>query len=289
MTYLIHPACAVWPAMAEGSAELRALADDIGAKGLLSAGVITKDGQLLAGKNRQRACEIAGVEFRVTVYDGDDPEGLTISENKLRRQYTVGQLAAIGEKLATLKNGSNQHVRKEGDRIRSPSSRRGKLAAQKEIAQQLGIHRQRICDMRNVRRDATPAVAQLVESGQCTLDSVKTYARHTPKDKQVADPKVIKREGWRLRKPVTRGGYVTEKRQGVISVPLSDVKQLRSLFKEVREQSTRHIARISTARLRMIASEAERIFRSWTGSDADVGRIADASTEPDDPATVNGE
>jgi hypothetical protein len=282
MTYPIHPACAVWPAMSEGGSELKSLADDIGRNGLNNAAVITPDGQLLDGKNRQRACELAGVELRVTVYQGNDPEGFTISQNQHRRHYSPAQLALIGEELASLKRGTNQFAKKV-DRL----ARRSSSESQREIAGKLGITTTLIGDAKRLKRRAIPEVVDLVKQNKVGLKNAACYAYHTNRADQIADPKIVKREGHKLRTPRL---YQRErkKEEATVLVPLHDIKQLRSLFKEVREQSTRHLARISTARLRMIASEAERIFKSWTDGDANAGRITDASTSFEDPAIGNG-
>ena len=48
---------------------------------------------LLDGRNRYRACEMAGVELRMRYYDGADPIAFSLSLNLKRRHLTAGQKA----------------------------------------------------------------------------------------------------------------------------------------------------------------------------------------------------
>ena len=59
--YRFHPACLAFPMLPD--AELQELADDIKLRGLMHA-VVLHRGQVLDGRNRLAACEIAGVTPR---------------------------------------------------------------------------------------------------------------------------------------------------------------------------------------------------------------------------------
>ena len=56
----VHPFAALFPMLNEQ--ELQDLADDIKANGLLNKISRDKDGQILEGRNRLKACQIAGVQ-----------------------------------------------------------------------------------------------------------------------------------------------------------------------------------------------------------------------------------
>jgi ParB-like chromosome segregation protein Spo0J len=60
MTRPVHPIADLFPMMTDE--ELADLAADIKANGLLHPIVVDKEGALIDGRNRARACEIAGVE-----------------------------------------------------------------------------------------------------------------------------------------------------------------------------------------------------------------------------------
>jgi hypothetical protein len=103
----VHPAAAVFPMLDEE--ELTELAIDINANGLQQPIVLDADGQLIDGRNRLRACAMAGVEPRFTTLDGQDPVAYILSANIARRHLTTGQramAAAQVERFAT-----NQSVR----------------------------------------------------------------------------------------------------------------------------------------------------------------------------------
>lgn len=91
-----HPAAELFPLMAD--AELAELAEDIKTHGLHEpVWLIDHEGDtvILDGRNRFRACELAGVEPRTRRYSGPDPIGFSISQNMQRRHLTPGQRAAV--------------------------------------------------------------------------------------------------------------------------------------------------------------------------------------------------
>jgi hypothetical protein len=74
---------------------LQELAEDIKKNGLINPIWLTKTGEILDGKLRLLACEMAGIEPRFVIYEGNDPVGFTISQNALRRHMTKAQLAFV--------------------------------------------------------------------------------------------------------------------------------------------------------------------------------------------------
>jgi hypothetical protein len=67
--------------------ELNQLAEDIKANGLAEP-ITLYEGKVLDGRNRWRACEIAGVEPKTVPYDGGNALGFVISRNLRRRHLT---------------------------------------------------------------------------------------------------------------------------------------------------------------------------------------------------------
>jgi ParB-like chromosome segregation protein Spo0J len=86
-----HPLSAAFPPMPE--TDFEALVADVAKHGLQSAVVLYQD-QVLDGWHRYRACVIAGVEPRVTDFDGADPIAFVLSMNLNRRHLTPSQRAA---------------------------------------------------------------------------------------------------------------------------------------------------------------------------------------------------
>jgi ParB-like chromosome segregation protein Spo0J len=93
-TLKTHPVAAIFPLL-DGD-ELQQLADDIRAHGLLEP-IITHEGKILDGRNRQRACELAGIEpgYEEWVSNGRTPLEFAIAKNLHRRHLTSAQKAVL--------------------------------------------------------------------------------------------------------------------------------------------------------------------------------------------------
>src|SRR4051794_28416384 len=87
----VHPVANLFPMLPED--ELQELADDIRANGLQHPIVLDKDGVLIDGRNRWAACQIASVDPRFDVLNGQDPVSYILSSNIARRHMNAGQRA----------------------------------------------------------------------------------------------------------------------------------------------------------------------------------------------------
>lgn len=90
--YPYHELANLFPMMT--AEEFGGLVDDIAENGLRRP-IILYQAQVLDGRNRLRACEKAGIEPRFEEYQGDDPLGVLVANNVLRRSLTAGQRALI--------------------------------------------------------------------------------------------------------------------------------------------------------------------------------------------------
>jgi len=95
---------------------MQALADDIKAAGLKKPIVTMPDGQLLDGRCRWDACDIAGVEQETRLFgsdpnDGDDPWRFVIRENALRRQMDDTDRAFTAQRMVTQTHGGSRKVK----------------------------------------------------------------------------------------------------------------------------------------------------------------------------------
>ncbi|MGK0361956.1 MAG: hypothetical protein ACI9U2_004276, partial [Bradymonadia bacterium] len=97
--YTVHPACAMLPLMS--AASIAEMADDISTNGQQQA-VILHRGLLLDGRNRLKACELAGVEPIVSEWEGDDPVRWVLSLNFHRRHLTDSQKSIVGARAEEL-------------------------------------------------------------------------------------------------------------------------------------------------------------------------------------------
>ncbi len=186
--YTAHPAADLFPLL-EGD-ELRALAEDIKQRGQLDTILILPSGEILDGRNRYRACRIAGVEPRMDVYRGGDPIGESLSRNLLRRHLTTSQRAVLGLNVLPLREAeakarqvkSNQD---EPRRRRSSSAPIGapedeqpkrKQRASKQAAKDAKVSARSIERAKRVQQQAPDLLAK-VESGEITLDRAERIIR----------------------------------------------------------------------------------------------------------------
>jgi hypothetical protein len=108
----VHPVAALFPMLAED--ELDELAASIKANGLLQPIVLDKDGAILDGRHRLKACGKAGVKPRFETYKGDDPYGAALEANKHRRYMRPSALQLITEGTRRLKKGYLALSKKDG-------------------------------------------------------------------------------------------------------------------------------------------------------------------------------
>lgn len=114
-TWPAHPAAELFLLLPD--AELAELADDIRTRGLNEPVWLYDDPDrgtvLLDGRNRVRACEIAGVPVRTQQYRGDDPIGFVISENVRRRHLDAWDKASLADALMGLFEEDAEKARRD--------------------------------------------------------------------------------------------------------------------------------------------------------------------------------
>ena len=119
-----HPAAEAFPMMDEG--RLRALAESLKSRGLDDP-IVTLDGQILDGRNRYKACGMAGVAPRfVPFVGGGDPWEYVWTHNGQRRDLDPGQRAAVRLRIdrgSADYNAEQDRKRKAADSARSDAAR----------------------------------------------------------------------------------------------------------------------------------------------------------------------
>lgn len=96
-----HPAADLFPMM--NAEELERLTNSIREQGLIEP-IITHEGMILDGRNRAKACGVAGVAPRYSKWDGagGSPTMFAVSKNLSRRHLTLGQQAAVAVEMLPL-------------------------------------------------------------------------------------------------------------------------------------------------------------------------------------------
>jgi hypothetical protein len=120
-----HEIANLFPLM-EG-ADFDNLVADIKEHGLLVKPIWTLDGKILDGRNRFRACGVAGVEPELRPWKGrGDPIDFVVSCNLKRRQLTTPQRALVAEGIATMRGGGDR--RSADQKAHGPSETLGTAA-----------------------------------------------------------------------------------------------------------------------------------------------------------------
>lgn len=168
----VSPIAELYPLM--GEIEVAELADSIRRNGLREPVVLREDGSVLDGRNRLRACAIAGVKPRFVEYTGTDREALelVIDTNSHRRHLTEGQRAVIAARLATFGHGG-----------RRDAAATSALMTQKEAADRFGVSERTVRDGKIVVDHAPEALADDVARGLIAVRAAAELIRAAGKDK----------------------------------------------------------------------------------------------------------
>jgi hypothetical protein len=151
-----HPLAELFPLM-EGAA-FGELVADIKAHGLHNP-ITLYETKIIDGRNRERACEEAGVEPFYDSYDGDDPLGFVVSQNVARRHLDDSQRAMIAARLENMKQGRPE---KDASWHLSPITRA-------DAAVMLKVGARSIARASEVLDKADPALVKAVEQGRVTV------------------------------------------------------------------------------------------------------------------------
>ena len=185
----VHPAAELFPLLADD--ELRDLADDIRAHGLHEPVWLWQDPErgpvLLDGRNRVRACMLAGVPWTKRFYGGDDPIAFSVSANEKRRHLTPGQRAFLALEIEALYASENPRGRPREDQPEKvatwpqikPAERKSRERAAKVVqASGRGVGR-----AKRVGRDA-PDLAVKVKAGALELGRAERIIRDRDAEKR---------------------------------------------------------------------------------------------------------
>jgi ParB-like chromosome segregation protein Spo0J len=195
-----HLAAKLFPLMKE--ADLGLLVDDIVEHGLREP-ILVYQGLILDGRNRLRACELAGVEPRFVEWDGvGSPLAIVLSRNLHRRHLNEGQRAIIAarakgmfedeaaerKRAAQFGHDSQSPAADGGDREKSPENavaanlqQPGRATA--KAAELLNVSERSVFTASRVLKSADEQVIAAVESGDIAVSDAASIA-NLPKDDQ---------------------------------------------------------------------------------------------------------
>ncbi len=176
--YEFHPLADIFPMLSAD--ELRALAADIGANGLVDP-ITLHDGAILDGRNRYAACLAAGVDPRFTTFDGPDALAFVLAKNLHRRHLTKTQLATLAldllpalEERAQVRRAETQGRPSKLVAILPPVSEPHK--ARDEAAALVGVSPRYVSEAKAIA-ESSPELLAGMRNGSVTMQDAKKTAR----------------------------------------------------------------------------------------------------------------
>lgn len=159
--------------------ELNRLVADIKANGLLHP-VITLDGEILDGRNRYTACQLAKVECRFVEIDPvpDDISAYVFSENGPRRHLQKSQWAMIGANMESYREKAKERMKAGGGDKKSKIAKSGPVHlpdpinqgdSRDQIGEVVGVSGRMIDKAVQVKTKGTPQLVKAVEQGRMSL------------------------------------------------------------------------------------------------------------------------
>lgn len=179
-----HEAAALFPLM--DGVDLTRLVDDVREHGLLEP-IVLLDGEILDGRNRLRACELAKVEpaFVEAKLNGLSPVEYVVSHNLHRRHLTTGQRAALAlDVLPRLEAEAKERQRlSEGRGVKgSPVSDDLLGRADEKAAALVGLGRSTIATAKAIQQ-RDPEVIDRMRAGEIeTVEAARRAAGYDRPD-----------------------------------------------------------------------------------------------------------
>ncbi len=171
--YEVHEDAGKWDM---GEEEYAAFAADIKKNGLLEP-IWLRDGQILDGRHRMRACLEAGIEPRFRPYEGKSPRQFSWSQNAQRRHWSTGARAVYTIDHGRWLKGENQHTR--GGACTDPP------ISLQEAAEIAGVSPTTVGYMRAVVDKGEPEILAAVKDETISIRAAAELARK-PKEEQRA-------------------------------------------------------------------------------------------------------
>ena len=175
-TFRIIPSPTSSPGFAQGN--LEKLAEDIEANGQREPGVVWNS-MLLDGGNRQLACKLKNIPFKVVTKDfADEPEAIafSISANIRRRHLDESQRAMIGAQLVEFMEAAKLPADSTAAAGTSNAGNQEKIKSREKAAEALNVSGRSIQDAIKVRTNGAPELISAVNAGQVSVSAAAQVA-----------------------------------------------------------------------------------------------------------------
>lgn len=163
-----HEVAQIFPMMSD--AEFEALKTDIAEHGQREPIWLDRDGRIVDGRNRHKACVELDITPRFETWNGQGSlVSFVVSLNLHRRHLTDDQRKLIAAKLATMPNG--------GDRKSDQSSNlNSDFVTIKEAADLMHVGRTGVAYAKRVLAEGTPELVAAVEAGDVAVSAAAEVA-----------------------------------------------------------------------------------------------------------------
>ena len=187
-----HPIADIWPMMSDD--DLQGLSNDIKHQGLLTPVWLYED-KILDGRNRAKACQIAGVKVETKTYTGDNPVAFAFSLNEKRRHLSSGARAALAveakplyeaeAKKRQIKSGK-EHGR--GQKVQQLFAEPITGQSRDKAAADFGTNHQYVNQAEKVKAQA-PEVFEKLKQGKVSMQDAMREVRSKPTNPWLDDEK----------------------------------------------------------------------------------------------------
>jgi N6-adenosine-specific RNA methylase IME4 len=157
-----HPLANIFP-LIEG-AEFDGLVEDIRQHGVREP-IWLYQGQIIDGRNRYRASEMAGADCPMREYMGDDPVSFVVSLNLKRRHLSESQRGMVAAKIANLHEG------------RPSETAQICAVSQDSAAEMLNVSRRTVQTARTVTDKGAAELVAAVERGAVSVSAAADIAQ----------------------------------------------------------------------------------------------------------------
>ena len=182
-----HPIADIWPMMSDD--DLQGLSNDIKHQGLLTPVWLYED-KILDGRNRAKACQMAGVKVETKTYTGDNPVAFAFSLNEKRRHLSSGARAALAVEAKPLYEAEAK--KRQGQRTDlSDANFQQKVAesqSRDKAATDFGTNHQYVNQAEKVKAQA-PEVFEKLKQGKVSMQDAMREVRSKPTNPWLDDEK----------------------------------------------------------------------------------------------------
>ena len=183
-----HPVANIFPLLSDD--ELKELAQDIKENGLRQT-IVLHEEKILDGRNRYRACKLAGVESRFEKFKGDSAASFVISMNLKRRHLSASQRGMVGadaEPFFAAEAKARQATSTGGKHPQLVAQmRQGEPKASEQAAATVNVSPRYVQEAKAIKK-SSPALAAQVKAGEKTITQARREITRAKVTAQAALP-----------------------------------------------------------------------------------------------------